>query len=135
MTPEEEAAVARAASLLGPGATSLIANPLFKWDALLPLALTVDEDGRPPGTTGYVETHDPYWLAGLAASQFSLWQAGTGSTKKLLVDGDSIEAEAADWGSVAWDLFRQSPLWRLTNQGEIRVPSNLSHFRPTSLQV
>lgn len=127
--PMREEAIANAVSFLGPGATRLLEDPAWDWDALLPQSSTRDENNRLPSEDGWVPTYDSHWLAALGAQQLARWTAGTNTTVKLSVDGDSREIRPSDWSAVADSLFAQSPLYQ---QGDLFVDGHLTDYIPTS---
>ena len=67
-------------------------------------AETVDSSARAPGTDDYVPTYEPYWLAARLAEHYST----QGYTKRLSVDGDTIEKVPADWSALAKAMYRKS---------------------------
>lgn len=124
-----EEAITSAVSFLGPGATRFLEDPAWDWDVLLPQAATWDENNRLPGEEGWIPSYDPHGLAALGAQQLARWTAGTNTTVKLSVDGDSREIRPSDWSAVADSLFAQSPLYQ---QGDLFVDGHLTDYIPTS---
>ena len=123
-------APAQAAKLLGPGAAEALAREEWDWDMLMPGAVTWDSEGRGPRDPEWVPTYDSHWLAALAAQQLARWSAGSDTTLKLSVDGDSRETRPADWLKVADSLFESSALYR---QGDLFVAGGLTSYIPTSI--
>jgi hypothetical protein len=132
----KDIAIQQATALLGPGAAELLADPQFPWDTLLAQSVIPDDDGRMPDDPNWVPAYDPTWLAATAASLLATWASGSGSTKRLSVDGDSIEVIPANWQLVADRLFKQSPLAKLLpDEGMIYVAGHPTHYVPPSRGV
>lgn len=73
-------------------------------EAYLDESATLDSLGRVPGAPDWDPTYDVFWVAGRVAENNAL----TPQTKRLSVDGDSIEVTTVDWGSIATKMFSRS---------------------------
>lgn len=127
-------AIAAAKVLVG-AVASLVSEAA--WSASADRSVTFDSSGRVPGQEGYVDTYDEAWLAADALVLLSLQNAAQDQTKRLVVNGDTIEVTPGDLRVLAAGLRERSVLYQLVKERglsltEIRVPTGLPEFVPTS---
>lgn len=132
---DKNEAIAEAKALVGNAVASLV--PDTAWDRAAGRSVTFDGSGRVPGDPDYVETYDGAWLAADAVSLLALQTRAQDRTKRLVVNGDSIEVTPADLLGLAAGLRERSTLYQLIkaqglNLTELKVPSGLASFTPTS---
>ena len=131
-----EQAKTEAVGLVGSTVASLLTDD--DWERAAARSKTFDDEGRIPGQIGYVDSYDPAWMAADAVYLHAIQQYSQDRTKRLTTsDGDTIEVVLGDLYTLARELRRRSPLYALAQAGsaglvEIRIPSALSHFKPTS---
>jgi len=125
-------AEARMKLLLGPATVALLTQDDI--DYALDQSLTWDEDGRAPGSIGYIDTYDPYWAAAEAASLLAGRAMAAGGVLEFTSENSTFKRSAPDFMSLARWLRSQSPMSPEygTGLGLIEVDGRLSYYRPTS---
>lgn len=132
-TTDKTAALAAARVLVGPTVAALLTDD--ELGASADRALTWDADYLVPGQDGYVTTYDISWLAADAVELKAAQMAAEGTTKRLVVNGDSIEVTPGNLQNLSLVLRRRSPLYNLVPQASlitVKVPSDLPAYVPTS---
>ena len=82
---DKDDAIAEAKRLLGAQVASQLSDE--DWEVAAAGAVTVDDQGRPPGANDWTPSYEPFWLAGLAVETLAIRADLAGGLEQFSSEG------------------------------------------------